>query len=805
MVNLLLPEPTWRRCFCVAVLSLSLVPVAAAEEPGHAFFEKKVRPVLAEHCYACHSTRAKKVKANLLVDSRAGLLKGGDTGPAIVPGQPDKSLLIQVLYHGDAGNMPPKGKLPGAVIADLKQWVKMGAPWPKEATAKTGSTLDTTVIAKGHWAFRSLQKQKPPAVKDPSLAWSDIDRFILARLDAAGLEPGPLADRRTLIRRVTFDLTGLPPTPQEVASFLEDKTPDAFTRVVDRLLASPHFGERWGRHWLDVARYADSSGGGANMIYYHAWRYRDYVINSFNRDKPFDQFMVEQIAGDKLPAADDDQRREQLIATGFMMLGALELAEYDKEKLRMDIVDEQIDSLGRVFLGLTLGCARCHDHKFDPVPTRDYYALAGILRSTVTMSKTEAFGVISLPSRRLLPVLPERQDAFQAARESLREAEDELACLQVAYRSAPPETKKEILAQITAAQARVQQHRSQLDKIGQYALALEDERQPADYRVCIRGDAHNLGPVVPRGFLTVVDAPALAIERGQSGRLELARSLTRSEDPLPSRVLVNRVWHWLFGVGLVPTVDNFGTKGDLPSHPELLDFLAQRFRDEGWRIKPLVRAIVLSRVYQQASDSEATRAKRDPENRLFWRHDRRRLEAEEIRDSVLTASGQLDLAMGGPTHTYTGRLGVDLQGSALKNADPWRRRGVYLPVYRGGYTLDMFQVFDFPDSGLVSGRRSVTTVPTQALFLMNSPFLMDQAGHIAKRLLSLPGTPAARLRSAYWMLLSRAPTQAEERRDLRFLTDYAEANKPAKGSAEEAAWAALAHALMASNEFRFLD
>jgi hypothetical protein len=795
-----------------ALLGLSFASLASAAEPaGLVLFEKKVRPVLVEHCYQCHSARAKKVRAGLVVDSRAGLLKGGDSGPALVPGAPEKSLLIQVLLHGDAGNMPPKGKLPDAVIADLKEWVKMGAPWPQEAQASSGksATRDGT-SAMEHWAFRPLKKYAAPAVKNPSRAWGDIDRFILARLEAAGIEPAAVADRRTLIRRVTFDLTGLPPTPAEVAAFLEDASPNAFDRVVDRLLASPHFGERWGRHWLDVARYADSSGGGANMVYSHAWRYRDYVISSFNADKPFNRFLVEQIAGDLLPAADDEQRRQQMIATGFLMVGALELAEYDKEKLRMDVVDEQIDTMGRAFLGLTLGCARCHDHKFDPIPTRDYYALAGIFRSTATTSKTERNGIITFVARRPLPLPPERAHAVEEVRASLREAENERACVRFLLQTTEPAARKELAAQAKAAEDNFSNLKNQLEAISDYAMAVEDEKAPGDYRVCIRGDVNNLGPQVRRGFLTLVDAPTTPIQTGQSGRLELARWMAGHDNPLPPRVFVNRVWHWLFGVGLVPSVDNFGARGELPTHPELLDHLALRFVEEGWSVKKLIRAIVLSRTYQLSSNPQSAVRNpqlQDPENRFFSRHQRRRLEAEEIRDTIVAASGQLDRTMGGSTNVNTGRLGVVAQGSAIQ-ADPWRRRGVYLPLYRGGFVIDLFQVFDFPDSGLVTGARNVTTVPTQSLLLMNSPFLMDQAQHVAKRMLATPGSEEARLRSLYETLLSRSPTAGEERRARQFLAEYKQSfpkTKAAKASPEEAAWAALSHALMASNEFRYLD
>jgi hypothetical protein len=789
-----------------------LLPIstAAASETtdGAEFFEKRVRPVLAQHCYACHSVKSGKSKGGLRVDSRAALLRGGDSGPAMLPREPEKSLLIQVLQHGeDLVKMPPKGKLPAGVIADLREWVGRGAPWPSAPSGTETAQATATESGGKHWAWQPLRRSTPPAVRNASWLHGAIDRYILADLEAKNLAPAPPAEALVLLRRIYFDLTGLPPGSQEIEEFTQARgnhSQATLEKWIDRLLASPDFGERWGRHWLDVARYADSCGCGANLVFDDAWRYRDYVIDTFNADRPFSQFIREQLAGDLLPAMTDDDRSRQLIATGFLLLGPKELAEYDKEKMRLDIVDEQIDTVGKVFLGLTLGCARCHDHKFDPVPTREYYALAGILRSTRSIADERASGPISSLPRRPLPMPADKATALN---DLLKSVQTDLANAQAELKRLKNGNDAKLIGNaeknVRLLQAEVGKLQAQIPK----ALAVADEAKPADIAILIRGEPSNRGAIASRGFLSLGgrDGGSLG-DPNRSGRRELAEWVVRQ--PLTARVLVNRVWYWLMGSGLVRSVDNFGARGERPSHPELLDYLAERFVSEGWSIKKLIREIMCSATYQMSARNDVSASTIDPENRLLWHHARRRLEAEEIRDAVLAVSGQLDRTHGGPTNVNTGRLGAEGQGLKVE-ADPWRRRSVYLPIYRGGYAPDLFGVFDFPDSGLVTGSRNQTTVPTQALFMMNSPFMKEQADKAAQHLLDTLPSDDQRLKSIYRQLLTRPPSSSEQTRAHNFLAEYRQGWQRSDGRAERAgdraAWSALIQALMASNDFLFVD
>ncbi|HXU11151.1 MAG TPA: DUF1549 and DUF1553 domain-containing protein, partial [Candidatus Binatia bacterium] len=677
---------------------------------------------------------------------------------------------------------------------DLAAWIRGGLPWP--AGEDVSRAAKTSAPPRIPWSFQP--------VRPPPPGW-DIDRFIHARLEERGLVPAPPAPKSELLRRVTFDLTGLPPTVDELKAFLADSSAQAFERVVDRLLGSVRFGERWGRHWMDVARYADSIGFGADYTLDEAWRYRDYVIDSFNGDKPYDDFVREQIAGDLLPDPVP-------VATGFLLLGPKELAEYDKEKLRMDVVDEQLNTIGQAFLGLTFGCARCHDHKFDPISTADYYALAGILRSTRTIPPGNISGPISGWNRRLREPTPENRKALADWTSQVARVRGRVVQIRERKSAAAEALALERAIARTSDAAEVQQLRSQLAKKKSVSpptpeeeqrleaemvqalmrpkpdelLAVEDEPAPADLRVHIRGDVHNLGAPAPRGLPQALSTRA-TVPRG-SGRLALADWLADPENPLTARVWVNRIWHHLLGEGLVRTVDNFGARGEPPSHPELLDYLAGRLRQERGSLKRLVREIVLSRTYRRASRGGTT----DPENRLLGRRDRRRLDGESLRDAMLSISGELDPARGGSTMTYTGRLFVPYESSALP-IDPWRRRAVYLPVYRGTTLPDVLEVFDGAPPGLVTGRRASTTVPTQALFLLNSPFVLDRSRAAAK---SLTGRTElddrGRLAQLYRTLFCRAPSEAEARRALEFLDG-------------RDAWTELVQALLSSNEFLFLE
>jgi hypothetical protein len=731
--------------------------------------------------------------------------------------------------------MPQGKQLPEAAVADLTKWILDGAAWPPVVVpASLGKSKPAYErLKKTHWAWQPLQAPVPPQVRNTAWPRDDVDRFLLARLEARGLGPVGDVDRVALVRRVTFDLTGLPPTPAEVAAFVRDDSPGAFEKVVDRLLAAPAFGERWGRHWLDVARYGESTGPSRNIPYPHAWRYRDYVLDAFNTDKPYDQFLREQIAGDLLPAASPAERDEQVIATGFLALGVKDVNQRFKVRFLMDVVDEQIDSVTRSVLALTASCARCHDHKFDPIPTTDYYGLAGIFRSTDTCagvrSKMGGGGLDYYDTTMLLQVGPDRPPDPKRA-EKAAEVKQALARAKAAWEAirGTPEGKAPGSDGKPKQQAfRLQMERLQAEYLtltdpgssGRAALGVRDSRTVGDTEVRVRGQAEQLGPVVPRGFLSVLPVPdAPKVNPAQSGRLELARWLTSAGNPLTPRVMVNRVWQHLFGRGLVSSVDNFGTTGDTPSHPELLDHLAGRFIRDGWSVKKLVRALVLTRAYRLGADTPAANVAVDPGNRLVWRHSPRRLDAEELRDAVLAAAGTLSLAR--PEASPARELKV----VEMRNDGPEARRlgdqalaslhrSVYLPLVRGVPPRSL-EVFDFAEQGMVTGSRDTTTVVTQALYLLNDPFVRRQSLALAWRLLREQGDDPGRIALAYRLTLGREPTAKEVRRARDYLADYeAAADTPVIADKEEtirppdarsAAWMSFCQALLGSAEFRYL-
>ncbi len=595
---------------------------------------------------------AEKVKGGLLVDSREGLREGGDTGPAVVPGKPDESLLITAIrYQDDSLQMPPKTKLPDAVIADFEKWVKMGAPDPRGGkTASATAAPAGADIEKGrqHWAFQPPRAVSPPRVTDTAWPRSDIDRFLLAALEAKGLKPVADAGRNALIRRVSFDLAGLPPSPEEVEAFVADTADDAFATVVDRLLASPRFGERWGRHWLDVARFAESSGN-ANMMYPHAWRYRDWVIAAFNDDLPYDQLVKRQIAGDLLPARTDRERAEHLIATGFLAIGSKIHNTQNRAQFVLDLADEQIDVASQAFLGLTIACARCHDHKFDPISQRDYYALSGVFQSTQTCYGTlpgmvqnlNPSPLIELSARAGQPsalprLTPDRRAALETALADLVKARhaltgDDLGTPKVF----------QTLTRLAIVRFRLESFKPD-GTPRTYAMGARERFEPLDSPLYIRGELDQPGELVPRGFVKILSQKSSRAITTGSGRRELAEQLAARDNPLTARVMVNRIWLHLFGRGLVPTPDNFGAAGQSPSHPELLDSLAVWFMKD-WSVKNLIRRIVLSRAYQLGSTHDTHCFEVDPDNTLIWRMSPKRLEAEALRDAVLATSGKLDL------------------------------------------------------------------------------------------------------------------------------------------------------------------
>jgi mono/diheme cytochrome c family protein len=840
---------------------------AAAPDPAKAeYFEKKVRPILADNCYHCHSADTKPA-GGLRVDDRNGLLAGGNKGPAVVPGDPVKSLLItRVTQKDEKKRMPLEGKhLTDAQVEVLRVWITDGAAWP--AVRVPGSfgkpKPEYEKLKKEHWAFQPLARPTTPAVNDAAWAKDDADRFILAALEAKGLEPVGGADKVTLLRRVTFDLTGLPPTPAEIDAFLEDESPKAFEKVVDRLLASPQFGERWGRHWLDVARYGESTGPSRNIPYPHAWKYRDYVIDAVNADVPFDRFVREQIAGDLLPADSDAERNRLLTATGFLALGVKDVNQRFKVRFVMDNVDEQIDAVSRSVLGLTVSCARCHDHKFDPIPTTDYYALAGIFTSTENAAglrnQMGGAGLAYYVPANLVKLTGDLPPADPAKVTKLTGEVAEAKAKWDAIRGTPEGLKPAANGQPTQRPYRLKYEalQAELNALtdpaarGQVVHGAREAAVIADTEVRVRGEAEKLGPVVPRGFLTAFDVPgAVSVNPKQSGRLELARWLTSPKNPLTARVAVNRVWQHLFGTGIVNTVDNFGVTGGAPSHPELLDHLAGRFIADGWSVKKLARALVLSRAYQLGSDATAAHRAADPANRLVWRHSPRRLSAEEVRDATLAAAGTLDLKRPEGSPASALRM-VEMRDNGPEakiindRADAGTHRSVYLPLLRG-VTPHALEAFDPVDQTLVTGTRDTTTVPAQALFLLNSPFVRKQALAFAGRVLKdKDASDADRVRAAYRLALGRAPTDKEIDRAKAFVGEYESAwranppkavkrAEPRKGpepkkptevenpdeidqtgetvgdtvvqakDARSAAWMALTQALIASAEFRYV-
>ncbi len=794
------------------------------------FFEKKVRPVLANNCNNCHSANNKAI-ANLRVDDRNGLLKGGNRGPAVIPGNPEKSLLIQAVrkIHPKV-KMPPDHELTEQEIADLATWIKDGAAWPAvHVPASIGRPNPKyEQLRKEHWAWQPLRDAKAPAVKNKVWARDDIDRFVLAKLEEKKLNPVGDADRLTLIRRVTFDLTGLPPTLDEIDAFLKDNSAQAFEKVVDRLLASSAYGERWGRHWLDVARYAESTGSARNLPYPQAWRYRDYVIDAFNSDKPYDRFIREQVAGDLLPAKNQQERDTQLIATGFLALGVKDVNQRFKVRFVMDNIDEQIDTVTRSVLALTASCARCHDHKFDPIPVSDYYALAGIFHSSDHCSglrnQMGGAGLAYYEPALLLKIgSSEKAELDAKTKERIAQLTKEVADAKAAFDSIKGTAKaKEPFGdgrnnQMVARQKWIQLQTELLAlndpaKDGA-ALGVRDAKSVGDTEIRIRGEAEKLGPVVPRGFLSVLNIPdAAKVNPSQSGRLELAQWLTSEKNPLAQRVIVNRVWQHLFGKGIVSSVDNFGTTGDAPAQPELLDHLVARFVKDGWSIKKLVRAIVLTRSYQLDYDAPKENVAADPANRLVWRHSPRRLDAEEIRDAMLLASGKLDLAR--PKASPANDLPViELNNNGprpkkiLDDANKSTYRSVYLPLLRG-VTPRSLEVFDFAEQGMVTGSRDTTTVAPQALYLLNDPFVLQQSEALAKKLLDRTGLDdSARINLAFRWTLGRPATQKEIANAAFYLGDYeARIREEAetKIDARAAAWTSFGQALLASAEFRYV-
>lgn len=767
---------------CLLLLLGGLGTAFAADSSsaaGRAFFETKIRPILVEQCYECHSAESEKLGGKLLLDQRAGLLQGGESGPAIVAGDPEASILVQALRWEHDLEMPPEDPLSEPVVQDFVRWVEMGAPDPRSGELKevAGKAYEDGAL----WSYEPVTNPAPPEVADPQWSRDDLDRFVLARMEEMELSPTQDATPEMLIRRLYVDLWGLPPSLDDVRAFKADFSKDkeaALARWVDQLLASPHFGERWGRHWLDVARYAESNGNDGlsrNPTFPHAWRYRDYVIEALNADVPYDQFLTEQIAGDLLKADSAEERDRQRIATGFLALSA-KPAKAMNNNFDMDVVADQIDMIGSGIMGISVACARCHDHKTDPIPTKDYYALAGIFTSSQTM-----WGL--------------------AANEKLTAPPTDLFVLEAAPKVLPPEEFVEtvILKESNTGKPK-EIPKSKWEPGTPLAMGVKEQKgeKIADAQINQKGDAKKLGESVPRGFVTACETEVVpSINPKQSGRLELAQWLTSGSHPQTSRVMVNRIWQHLFGTGLVATPDDFGVYGDRPTHPDLLDHLATRFVEEkGWSIKEMIRTIVLSRTYQLSSLADADLLAADPENLWLTRHERRRMDAETLRDSILQASGQLNSESGEGSIIQHRDILVNLAGNLH---EPDNHRSVYLCYLRNSPPPDLAG-FDLPDFTKVKGKREVSTVPGQALFLLNSPFVVEQAEHFGERLIGHASDPEERVKFAYRQALSRDPAEGEISGALALVNLTL-----AERGSEKAAWASLCQALLSTNEFRYID
>ena len=955
------PMPKKSLLFCLPLAlawSVDTGPMLAGSA-GLEHFEKKIRPLLMDHCLSCHGPAQQE--GSLRLDSKTGWETGGDAGPAILPGKAKDSPLVRVLRFQGEFQGHPEHELSEDQIIDLEYWIQTGAPDPRSGTTKR-QALPNYERGKDFWSFQPIVNPEVPRAKDGKWAYGAIDRFIRAAQEAKGLAPVADATRTQLVRRAYFALIGLPPTPEQIDAFVDDTRPDAFERLVDELLASPHYGERWGRHWLDVARFAESSGGGRTLLFKDAWRYRDYIIEAFNADVPYDRMVREQVAGDLLPYDSLAQRGRQLTATAFLALGPTNYELQDKQLLRYDVIDEQIDTLGKAFLGMPLGCARCHDHKFDPVPTTDYYAMAGIFKSTRTLldytanvarwvdtplplegSEAEEMAKVETRSAALKPrlqlkkaelslltqkdvkppqsglpssiskfpgiLVDERAAAtkgqwmfsqysqnylndgyyhdgnelkgqktltFQTTLPLSGRYEVRLAYAEAKNRStrtpvtighldgetvvlvnqqkAPPlegrfyslgtfnfarkgknfvristgntdghvvadavqwlliedeetVTSPERVAYVAALKKEIKGLEKELKPLTAklesrpLAMTVKEDPEPSDSAVRIRGMESRKGEIVPRGFIQVAtlgDAPT--IPEDESGRLQLAEWIVSPDNPLTSRVMANRIWNWLFGTGIVRSVDNLGTTGELPSHPELLDYLAIRLQELDWSIKAMVKEILLSRTWQLSSQVGPKVEISDPDNRLLTHYPLRRLDAEQLRDAILAVNGELDLTLYGPN--IEGADAIDANSTGAQQIEynyvfKDKRRSVYTPAFRVK-RHELFELFDFGNVNFTMGQRNVSTVALQALYMLNNPFLLEQSQRAAERLLAEVKDPEERMDLAFRRTLGRLPSGEERSLIDGFFKDGQSADVMDE-------WALLFQSLFGSIDFRYIN
>ncbi|GAB4457676.1 MAG: PSD1 and planctomycete cytochrome C domain-containing protein [Armatimonadaceae bacterium] len=818
-----------------AALATPQEPQNTAKKDPAAFFDSKVAPILNKSCVPCHS--GAEGSARLDMTTREGILKGGVSGPAVVVGKPKKSLLIKAVHY-EGRQMPPQGKLPKAQLDILTEWVAMGAPWGKETQAADTHHGPPPVNdkTKKFWSFQPVQRPAMPKVKWQDWVRNPIDAFVLAKLEKNGLKPSPTASRAALMRRAYYDVTGLPPSPEEVQAFLADKSPDAWEKVVDRLLASPQYGERWGRHWLDLVRYAETNSFERDGDKPFVWRYRDYVIRSFNEDKPYDRFIREQLAGDELP----DRSIDSLIATGYYRLGQWDDEPADPKQARWDELDDILSTTGQTFLGLTVGCARCHDHKIDPFPAKDYYRMAAFLVNT------NRYGIrdhASVERWSVRPISSEtEQERFQremtAFRAELKEVETAIKAIEdivaPTFQNVEKEDFRSEQNRIPIVQKRVPDTLSE-EKFAEYVRLMEKHRAlrakpprglemalvvtergrtcDEETHVLLRGSAHAEGEKVTPGFPSVLSPPEPVLSAAPQGvessgrRTALANWIASPKNPLTSRVMANRLWQYHFGRGIVRSSSNFGFLGTAPTHPELLDWLASELVAQGWRLKPVHRMILLSNTYKQSSVPNEAALKKDPENDLFWRFDMRRLEAEELRDSILSANGSLNTKMFGPSILVKlpqeVLAGQSVPGAGWGESSPeeQRRRSVYIKVKRS-LPVPTLASFDSADVDATCPVRFATTQPTQALHMLNSAFVNEQATVFAKFAEEQSGSdPAKQVEFVLWRTLQRPPTAMEVERGVRLIADL----KREDGQNGASALRQFCLIALNLNEFIFLD
>ena len=800
------------------------------------FFESKVRPVLVKNCYGCHSQKTGKARGGLMLDTKDGIRAGGDSGEGILPGEIDEGTILSAINYED-WEMPPGRPLAKHEIDDITTWIEMGAPDPRiTKIGKVNTTItseDIESAKKDFWAYQPPSAKRNPEVSNPKWTKNSIDYFVLEKLDENNLTPAADTDAETFLRRICVDLVGLPPTLDQLNWFSNAWKRDkdrAIEYVTKSLLESDRFGERWGRHWLDVARYAESSGKELNATFESAWRYRDYVIDSFNDDKPYDEFIREQIAGDLIPVKTDEEWSEHLIATGFLALGPKTLSEQNPRQFTADVIDEQIDTTTRVVLGTSVACARCHDHKFDPIPQTDYYAMAGIFQSTNTYFGTASIGRNRRPSSLIeLPVADPDPRAKSISKSDIAKMKKERDELNQEYMTAQRNRRLAARGQLyidgkkvnandprvsflkigrTSAQiAQLDAKIKSVDQNGKpasYCMGVQSTDSPVNSRLLIRGELSKPAQEIPRGLVQVLSNKDHKIGRRSSGRLELANWMTDKSNPLTARVMVNRIWLHLLGEGIVSTPENFGATGQSPTHPELLDYLAVKFMDSGWSVKSIITEIVQSHTYRMDSSFDKKKFEIDPDNRFLWRANQRRIDAEVIRDSLLSIAGNIDFDR--PRGSQISELVGTVRGlrpDSMSWDESKTYRSVYLPVMRDNLPR-VLAVFDFAEPSMVIGKRDSSNTPSQALYMLNNPFVIQQSEKLARRLINESDQMEQQVRLAFQLTYGRNPTLQEIASAKRFFEKFEPPGRFQR-SRNAAALTTFCQALFASAEFRFLN